>query len=304
METTLHRQLKEHFLQPGGRAEVRLGKYRIDVVNGDRLVEIQRSGLAAIRDKVHRLVKDGYLVDVVKPLIARKRLVKLTSQDGVVSSRRWSPNRATILNVFDELLYFTRVFPHPNLRMLIPLIDIEEVRYPGHGRRRRKRKGDFEVKDRFILDIHQTQTFSTILDLQQLLPDSLPKKFDTAELAQGLDIDRHQAQRIGYVLRKTGVARESGKRGNAILYQLVSRRQAAADLKKKRTKLIRTIDVDAKSTGALRQDVVTVKAVRKRKTTARKTTVGKTSARKATAGKATVTSVASRSSNAVRRKRA
>lgn len=309
METTLHRQLKEHFLQPGGRAEVRLGKYRIDVVNGDRLVEIQRSGLAAIRDKVHRLVKDGYLVDVVKPLIARKRLVKLTSQDGVVSSRRWSPNRATILNVFDELLYFTRVFPHPNLRMLIPLIDIEEVRYPGHGRRRRKRKGDFEVKDRFILDIHQTQTFSTILDLQQLLPDSLPKKFDTAELAQGLDIDRHQAQRIGYVLRKTGVARESGKRGNAILYQLVSRRQAAADLKKKRTKLVRTIDVDAKSTGALRQDVATVKAVRKRKTTARKTTarkttVGKTSARKATAGKATVKSVASRSSNAVRRKKA
>jgi len=126
METTLHRQLKEHFCEPGARIEVPLGRYRIDVVNGDRLVEIQRSGLAAIRDKVNKLVCDGYQVDVVKPLVARKRLVKLTCIDGIETSRRWSPLKATMLDVFDELLYFTRVFPHPNLRMLIPLVDVEE----------------------------------------------------------------------------------------------------------------------------------------------------------------------------------
>ena len=142
-----------------------------------------------------------------------------------------------LLNVFDELLYFTRVFPHPNLRMLIPLIEIEEVRYPGHGKRRRKRAGDFVVKDRFILDIHETHTFETVLDLQSLLPDDLPKKFDTKELAEGLNVPRHQAQRIGYVLRKTGVAKECGKRGNAILYKLVSKTEASRELRKKKTKI-------------------------------------------------------------------
>ncbi len=239
METTLHRQLKEHYCDPDARIEVKLGRYRIDVVNGDRLVEIQRSGLAAIRDKVNCLCADGYQVDVVKPLVARKRLVKLTSENGVETSRRWSPLRATILNVFDELLYFTRVFPHPNLRMLIPLIDIEEVRYPGHGRRRRRRAGNFVVKDRFILDVHETHVFETVLDLQTLLPDDLPKKFDTAELAEGLSVSRDQAQRIGYVLRKTGVAQECGKRGNAILYKLVSKTAAARELRKKKTKVKR-----------------------------------------------------------------
>ena len=237
METTLHRQLKEHYCEPDARIEVKLGRYRIDVVNGDRLVEIQRSGLAAIRDKVNRLCSDGYQVDVVKPLIARKRLVKLSRKNGSEVSRRWSPLRATVLNVFDELLYFTRVFPHPNLRMLIPLIEIEEVRYPGHGKRRRKRAGDFVVKDRFILDIHETHTFETVLDLQSLLPDDLPKKFDTKELAEGLNVPRHQAQRIGYVLRKTGVAKECGKRGNAILYKLVSKTEASRELRKKKTKI-------------------------------------------------------------------
>ena len=226
METTLHRQLKEHFCEPGARLEVKLGRYRIDVVNGDRLVEIQRSGLAAIRDKVNKLVKDGYQVDVVKPLVARKRLVKLTSIDGIETSRRWSPLKATMLNFFDELLYFTQVFPHPNLRMLVPLVEVEEIRYPGHGRRRRKRNGDFEIKDRLMLDIHETEVFKNVIDLQKLLPNDLPKKFDTGELAEGLGVPRHQAQRIGYVLRKTRVAKEVGKRGNAIVYQLVSKRES------------------------------------------------------------------------------
>lgn len=267
METTLHRQLKEHFCEPGARIEVPLGRYRIDVVNGDRLVEIQRSGLAAIRDKVNKLVCDGYQVDVVKPLVARKRLIKLTSVDGIETSRRWSPLKATMLDVFDELLYFTRVFPHPNLRMLIPLVDIEEIRYPGHGRRRRKRRGDFEVKDRLMLDIHETRIFESVMDLQQLLPDDLPKTFDTKELASGLGVPRHQAQRIGYVLRKTGVAREAGKRSNAILYRLVTKRQADAALRKKRPKVSRTIDFDDQKSVSLKPVAAAKKPVKKRKTT-------------------------------------
>lgn len=267
METTLHRQLKEHYCESDARIEVKLGRYRIDVVNGDRLVEIQRSGLAAIRDKVNRLCSDGYQVDVVKPLVARKRLVKLSSENGAETSRRWSPLKATKLSVFDELLYFTRVFPHPNLRMLMPMIEVEEVRYPGHGRRRRRRAGDFVVKDRFILDIHQTHTFETVHDLQSLLPEDLPKKFDTAELAEGLDVCRHQAQRIGFVLRKTGVAKECGKRGNAILYKLVSKTEASRELRKKKTKI--KLPPQAKDTlGTLNRNSPKKKpAKKKRKTT-------------------------------------
>jgi len=261
METTLHRQLKEHFCEPGARIEVPLGRYRIDVVNGDRLVEIQRSGLAAIRDKVNKLVCDGYQVDVVKPLVARKRLIKLTSIDGIVKSRRWSPLKATMLDVFDELLYFTRVFPHPNLRMLFPLVDVEEIRYPGHGRRRRKRKNDFEVKDRLMLDIHETRIFKSVMDLQELLPDDLPKKFDTKELAVGLGVPRHQAQR------------------NAILYRLVTKRQAAAALKKKQPKVKRTIDFDSRLPAPTSKAAAAKKPVRKRKTTIAKPAAKKNSKR-------------------------
>lgn len=228
METSLHRELKERFRLPESEVEVRLGRYRIDVVNDGRLVEIQHSGLSAIRDKIAHLLKLKHKVDVIKPLISRKRLVKLSSSAGEIVERRWSPKRETLLDLFDELVHFTRVFPHRNLNLIVPLVEVEETRIPGHGRRRRWRKSDFEVEDRRLVRIESISQFRSSRDLQSLLPPNLPSRFDTAELAQGLSIPRWQAQRIAYVLRKTGSAREVGKRGNAILYQLKRGRAKSA----------------------------------------------------------------------------
>ena len=233
METTLHRQLKDAFCDPGAELEVPLGRYRIDVVNQGRLVEIQRSGLSAIRDKINHLLADGHQVDVVKPLVTRKRLIKLNRRNGKEVDRRWSPKKGDILSVFDELVYFTRVFPHPNLTLITPLVEIEEIRYPGSGRRRRKRTGDYVVKDRRILRLGEAPFYRTVEDLHRLLPPDLPCEFDTRELADGLRVRRDQAQRIAYVMRKTGAAIEVGKRGNAIVCRLAGATESRRALRKR-----------------------------------------------------------------------
>jgi hypothetical protein len=234
VETTLHRQLKDFFREPNAPIEVSVDRYRIDVINGDRLVEIQRSGLASIRNKIATLLQRGFNVDVVKPIVVRKRLIKLDSADGREVDRRWSPRAGTILDLFDELLYFTQTFPHPQLRLIAPLITIEETRYPGHGKRRRKRVGDYLVRDRQILELHETHHFETVVDLQQILNcHSLPSEFDTNDLAQTLQIQRHDAQRIAYVMRKTGSFVETGKIRNTIRYRLVKPLEAKRALIKK-----------------------------------------------------------------------
>ena len=181
METTLHRQLKELYCTPGCEQEVKFGRYRIDVVDGDRLIEIQHSGLAAIRSKIQSLVKT-HKVDVVKPIIVRKTLVKLNQKNGKPVSQRKSPKKGGFLDLIDELLYFTRVFPHKNLRLITPWIHVEELRYPGHGRRRRKRAGDFVVQDRLLTELVETKTYETIFDLQGELP-KLKEPFETKALA-------------------------------------------------------------------------------------------------------------------------
>lgn len=220
METTLHRQLKDHYCTEGSEIEVKFGRYRIDVVTGDRLIEIQHSGLAAISRKIAALV-ESHSVDVVKPIIFRKRLVKLSRKNGKVVSQRLSPRKGGFLDFFDELMYFTRVFPHPNLRLITPLIEVEEIRYPGHGRRRWKRAGDFVVKDRLLTSIVETESYCTAQDLHKHLP-KMTKVFDTKQLADSLDIKRCEAQRMAYVLRKTGSIKQVGKKGNSLLYRKVA----------------------------------------------------------------------------------
>ena len=220
METSLHRQLKEAFAGPNAEQEFRLGRYRIDVKDGKRLIEIQTSGLSAIRDKISKLLEDGHPVQVVKPLVQRKRLIKLECADGPVVSQRWSPKRETWLDVFNHLVYFTRVFPHPNLKLTIPLIEIEETRCPGHGRRRRWRRDDYQRCDQQLLTIAETKNFTKPNDLNRLLGRGLVAPFDTGELAAHLDVSRTVAQQIAYCLRKTGAAEQVGKRGNGWLYRL------------------------------------------------------------------------------------
>jgi hypothetical protein len=218
MESSLHKQLKELYADDGAEVEHKLGRYRIDVVCDNELIEIQHGSLAAIRDKVADLTTEHRML-VVKPIIVRKRLVKLKSQGGRVVDRRLSPKRGSVLDLFDELVYFTRVFPHPNLILEALLVDIEEWRYPGHGRRRYRRKNDHVVDDQKLVKLHEVHRFQSPRDLLRLLPTDLPDPFHTGHLAETMCIERSKAQQIAYCLRKMAALEECGKHINARLYQ-------------------------------------------------------------------------------------
>lgn len=231
METSLHRDLKRLYADPSDpRTEVRHGRFRIDAIRGVELVEIQHGSLAAIRDKTRALLAD-HPVRVVKPLAARKLLIKRSLADGPIVSRRLSPKRAGALDIFDELVYFTKVFPHPRLTLEVVLVEIEEWRRPGHGRRRRWRVDDFIVEDQKLAAVIDTFTLRSAADLRALierqpLGRQLPRRFDTAKLADALGVTRWFAQRIAFCLRETGAVRQAGKQGNALVYQWSARAPA------------------------------------------------------------------------------
>lgn len=220
METSLHRQLKSIYAGQPEAVEMRLGSFRIDAVRGNQLIEVQHGSLGAIRSKIQTLLT-RHEVLVVKPLIVRKTLVQTAFPLGPELSRRKSPKTANWLSLFEELVYFTSVFPHRNLTLEFILVEVEEIRRPGHGKRRRWRKNDYIVDDQRLVQITDTLQFRTCQDLLNLLPGELPQPFHTGHLASSLKIKRHIAQRIAYCLRKTGATTLCGKEGNALLYSTV-----------------------------------------------------------------------------------
>ena len=210
METTLHRQLKTLYSETPDQLEQKLGSYRIDVVNQQQLIEIQHSSLSAIRDKVQDLVA-SHSLKVVKPLILKKRIVRLNRKGGSVVSRRWSPKKGDILDIFDELMYLRQVFPNPNLVIDIPTVSIEEWRYQGNGRKQRRSADNYQLQDQLLLEVHQTLRIAEPADLLALLAPFELSRFDTAQLAKYLDIPRWRAQKIAYTLTHCGVLRKVDK---------------------------------------------------------------------------------------------
>jgi hypothetical protein len=227
METSLHRQLKAIYAGDDGLQEVVCDGYRIDAVRGGELIEIQHGSLAAIRDKTRRLLTK-HRVRIVKPIVANKLLVKLDRRGGSELDRRRSPKRGKLLDVFDELVYFTRVFPHEQLTLEVVLVDVEELRYPGCGKRRRRRREgqDFQIEDQRLMGVVESKSFATAADLRKLLPSRMPKQFHTAQLAERMKAPRWTAQRIAYCLREMGAVEIVGKQGNAIVYRYAAKRVA------------------------------------------------------------------------------
>jgi hypothetical protein len=223
VETSLHRQLKQLYAGRQARTEVVLDGYRIDAVSRGRLIEIQHGSLAAIRDKICKLC-ENHRVLVVKPIVREKLLVRLNAPDGAEVHRRKSPKRGKLLDVFDELVYFTRSFPHPRLSLEVVLVDIEEYRYPGHGRRRRWRENDHVVADQRLVSIGQTVRLRSALDLLKLLPSRIPVEFHTGLLAESCGVRRYTAQRIAYCLREMKAIEQVGKQGNSLMYRLPQRK--------------------------------------------------------------------------------
>lgn len=225
MATSLHRQLREHYVADVDRHEVSLDGYRIDAVDDSgRLIEIQCASLAAIRDKVRDLLRLGHSVTVVKPLVALRRVTTLRHPDEPPVRSRRSPAKQKPAHIFLELVHFG-VFPSPRLQLDVVLTEQEELRLPPTARSSWKKR--YHVQDRRLVSIHEQLSVQTAADLWQLLlPDaSLPDVFSTAQLAEASDIPRWLAQKAAWCFRRMEFLELAGKQGNSLLYRRPARRR-------------------------------------------------------------------------------
>ncbi|MEQ9409009.1 MAG: hypothetical protein RIK87_14830 [Fuerstiella sp.] len=217
MATSLHQQLKRHYVADESRHEVDLDGYRIDAIDeADRLIEVQCASLMAIRDKIRQLTQQHKVV-VVKPLAARKKLLKKERRNGRVVSSRFSPTRQTLPWIFLELVHFTSAFPHPNLQLDVLLTEQEEIRVPPKNRTWRRKHS---VQDRTLITVTESYSLNSPADLWNQLDLDVPEVFTTADLASSGTMPRWLAQKAAYCFRRMDYIEACGKQGNSVEYRL------------------------------------------------------------------------------------
>jgi hypothetical protein len=209
-ERSLHAALKEYLARPGDQFEARLGRYVIDIVRDDLLIEIQTRHLYALRPKLRRLLDDGRRIRLVHPLPAERWIVREDS-DGHMLTRRKSPKRAAVHDIFTELVRVPDLAAHPNLTLEALLIREEQVwRDDGQGSWRR---GRWSLVDRRLLGVVGSAAFARPTDYLALLPP-LPESFTNADLAAATGWNAHLAGKATYALRAMGLL-AAQKRGRA-----------------------------------------------------------------------------------------
>ncbi|MFP4459268.1 MAG: hypothetical protein ACLFSQ_06755 [Candidatus Zixiibacteriota bacterium] len=217
-ESSLHNQIKHLLASEGDILEKKIGRYYIDIVKPDRLVEIQTASFGAIRAKLQKLLKE-HKVTLVYPIAWRKMIVYFDEKTGNEVSKRRSPKRGKLIDVFQELLRIPQLFTDPNLTLQVALIKIEEHRIrDGKGSWRR---GGVSIVNRKLVELCDLVEFENPKDLLNLLPQIPDSTFTTKSLAQKCKIRRHIAQKICYTLRKMGAIEKVGCEKRFYVYRVL-----------------------------------------------------------------------------------
>lgn len=214
-EMSLHATLKEFFYEPGDIVEGKVGNYVIDVIQDNRLVEIQTGNFSGIRDKLTDLLHE-HSVHLVYPVPVERYIVKVAPETGELLGRRKSPKKGTVYDVFSELVHIPTVLQEENFSLEVVMVVEEQLRcFDGKGSWRRR---GVSIIDRRLVKVVERVKFGEPSDFVNLIPDKLSDPFSNKELAQAAKMPVTQARRMTYTLRKAKLLKITDKRGNELLH--------------------------------------------------------------------------------------
>lgn len=216
-ERSLHAALKRWYARAEDRFEVPLEGYVIDLVRDGQLVEIQTRNFTALRHKLKSLLQN-HKVHVLHPIALEKWIVQQDASGTQVLSRRKSPARGQLADLFAELVRLPELLRHPNFSIEFLLIREDEVRcQDGKGSWRRK---GVSIIDRRLLEVVSAHRFTVASDFLQFLPSTLPVPFSNKCLAAVSGLPLYRCRQLTYCLRKMEVLVPVGKRGNELLFEV------------------------------------------------------------------------------------
>jgi len=215
-EYSLHSEIKDWYKISGDELEAKVEDFIVDILRGNFLIEIQTRNFSAVEKKLIKLLLNNQ-VRLVYP-IAKLKWIAYESKTGQFLSKRKSPKKGKLLDLFWELVHTPSLIKDRNFSLEVLLIEEEEVRC-NDGRGSWRRRG-VSVKDRKLIQVFDRVVFEDSRDFLEFLPKELDECFTNRVLALRLGISINLAQKITYCLRKIGAVSIASKKGNELMFQI------------------------------------------------------------------------------------
>ncbi len=216
-EKTMHAVLKNFYEPDPAHQEIKIGPYFADIFNNEEIIEIQTRNFNVMRKKLDFFL-EKYPVTIVYPIPHHKWICWVDDDTGEVVSRRKSPHTGTIYDAFREMYKIKFHLTHPNLHLMLPLIDTEEYRLL-NGWSRDKKRGSTR-HDRIPLALSDEIYIHNTREYLQFIPDGLSEPFTVKDFAHAAKIHPSIAQTGVHILHHVGVLARTGKKGRAYLYEI------------------------------------------------------------------------------------
>ena len=216
-EKTLHATLKEYFEEDHGAHEIKIGTHYADIFKNGEIIEIQTRSFDKLRKKLDAFLP-LYPVTVVYPIPYEKSLIWLDAESGETYPKRRVAKKGSFFDAGRELFRIFDYLLHPNLTVLLLLIDMDEYRFlskSGTKKRGSKRFDRIPTALRGELCLHGEEAYKA------LLPETLPSPFTAKEFRSAIKGGPRNSPALLSLLYKMNVVRRVGKEGNAYLYEKV-----------------------------------------------------------------------------------
>ncbi len=217
-EKTIHAILKNYYEPDEDKQEIPIENYVADIYGDGEIIEIQTRHFHKMRDKLATFLP-LYPVTIVYPIPREKWLIWIDEESGELSKKRKSPAKGNPYVAFIELYKIKMFLKHPNLRLRLVLIDMEEYRLL-NGWSHDKKKGSSRY-DRIPTELVDEIEINCIQDYMQLIPYEIPEQFTTKDFAKAAHIPVKLAQTVLNILFHVGIVNRVGKKGNLYLYEVI-----------------------------------------------------------------------------------
>lgn len=215
-EKTVHAILKNYYEPDEDHQEIPIEDYVADIYRDGEIIEIQTRSFDKMRDKLSVFLS-LYPVTVVYPIPREKWVIWIDEKTGELSKKRKSPAKGSGYTAFKELYKIKMFLKHPNLKLKLVLLDMEEYRLLNgwSGDRKRGSHRYDRIPTKLVEEIDITRPE----DYMQFVPYDLPEQFTTKDFAKAAHIRAEVAQVTVNILYYMEVLERVGKQGKSYLYE-------------------------------------------------------------------------------------